>query len=253
MKLRRKTIIAGSLVKIVEYTPTFPHDNSRSRSIKQRTTRAAQKALNFRTAQGRLESKLAANFSSNDYFVTFTFREDAVPHSRKEANRCKDKYIRRLRKAYGRRGSPLRWIFAVENQHGEGRYHFHAVINSTGSREDAEEIISLWDYGEVHLERLFNRDHDSGDEFNTWLQVAVYMTKERPEYGKDTTPVGAQIYSCSRNLIPPVIMPTVWVDEAGPLEIPEGAIIIESETKSNEFGHFSYVKYMTRPLRPPAK
>ena len=253
MKLRRKTIIAGSLVKIVEYTPAFPWDSPRARSAKQRTTRAAQKVLNHKTAQGRLETKLAANFTVNDFFVTFTFREDTAPTNRKEANRYKDKYLRRLRTAYRKRGVPLRWIFALERLHGKGRYHFHAVIGSTGSRQDAEEIISLWDYGEVHLEQLFNAKHDNGDEFNSWLQVAVYMTKERPEDGKDTTPVGAQIYSCSRNLIPPVVLPSVWVDEAGPLVIPKGAVGIQSETKENEFGRFHYVSYMTKPLRSAAE
>ena len=253
MKLRRKTVIAGNLVKVVEYTPTFPQDSARTRSIKQQSTRAAQKALNYRTAQGRLESKLAANFSSEDFFVTFTFREADAPHNRKEANRCKSRYVRRLRTAYARRGFALRWIFALENKSSEGRYHFHAVINSTGSRVDREEIVSLWDYGDVHLEGLFDRNHDSGDDFNSWIQVAVYMTKERPEYGKDVTPNGAQIYSCSRNLVPPTVLPTVWVDEAGPLVIPEGAIAIESEMKTNEFGRFSYVKYMTAPLRKNAE
>lgn len=250
MKRRRKTIIAGNLVKIVEYTPTFPRDSAKTRSIKQRASRDAQKALNYRTAQGRLESKLAANFSSSDYFVSFTFKADAVPANRKQANRIKKKYLRRLRTAYARRGAPLKWIFALENKHGEGQYHFHAVINSTGSPSDIEEIASLWDYGDVHIDRLFDAAHDSGEEFNTWLQVSVYMTKERPDYGKDMTPNGAQIYSCSRNLAAPVILPTVWVDEAGPLKIPAGAMVIESESRSNEYGSYSYLKYMTSPLKP---
>lgn len=249
MKLRRKTIIAGNLVKVVEYTPIFPRDSSRTRSIKQRASRDAQKALNFRTAQGKLESKLAANFSDRDYFVTYTFRKNAAPKNRKQANTIKKKYLRRLRAAYNRRGYPLKWVFALENKHGEGQYHFHAVINGTDSSSDVEEIASLWDYGDVHIEKLFNATHDAGEEFNTWLQVSVYMTKERPEYGKDKTPVGAQIYSCSRNLIAPVVLPTVWVDEAGPLTIPPGAIVIETESRSNEYGNYSYLKYMTRPLR----
>ena len=252
MKLRRKMIIAGSLVKIIEYTPPFPPDSARTRSVKQRASRAAQKALNHKTAQGRLEEKLAANFTSSDYFVTLTFREDALPADRKTAKLRKEQYIRRLRTAYARRGFPLRWIIAMENQHGEGRYHLHAVVGSTGSSQDEEEIRSLWDHGDVLVERLFDKGHDCGEEFNTWLQVAVYMTKERPEDGKDRTPVGAQIYSCSRNLIQPVIMPTVWVDEAGPPVIPDGAIMIESESFTKEYGQYSYVKYMTAPLKNTA-
>ena len=249
MKRRRKTIIAGNLVKIVEYTPPLPRDNQQTRSARQKATTAAQKTLNHRTAQGKLEAKLATNFSSRDYFITFTYRPGAEPASRKEAQRHRAHYIRLLREARSRRGQPLRWIMALENKHGAGRYHFHAVINATGAELDREEIISLWEYGEAHIERLFNPAHDSGEDFNTWLQVARYMTKERPEYGPDTTPNGAQLYSCSRNLRQPIVI-TEWVEAGERVEIPAGAIGIERTESDTEFSTFNYYKYMTAPIKP---
>ena len=247
MKRRRKTVIAGNLVKIVEYIPPMPRDNQQTRSARQHTTTEARKALNHRTAQGRLEEKLATNFSTRDYFITYTYRPGAEPASRKEAKRHRAHYIRLLREARSRRGQPLRWIMAIENKHGEGRYHFHAVINAAGGKEDREELLSLWEYGEAHIERLFNPAHDSGTDFNTWLQVARYMTKERPEDGPDVTPNGAQLYSCSRNLKKPIVI-SEWIEAGENVQIPAAAAGVECIRKSNEFSTFNYYKYMTEPL-----
>lgn len=243
MKKRRKTIIAGSLVKVVEYTPPMPRDTKQQRAAKSKATTAAQKRLNYRTAQGNLETKLAANFSRNDYFLTFTYEPGLEPRSRKEANEHKQQYLRKLRGQRARRGQPLKWVFAVENKHGAGRYHLHAVINAADPHVDLDELRSLWPYGHVDASRLFDTEH----KFNTWLDIARYMTKERPEDGKDTTPVGAQIYSCSRNLTPPRII-TEWVEDGAALDIPAAAYIIEREETQNEFSRYTYYKYMTAPL-----
>ncbi len=249
MKRRRKTITAGALVKIVEYIPQFPRDTPQVRQAKHKTTAAAQKALNHKTAQGRLEEKLAANFSNRDYFVTFTYRPDEEPASRRDAIKHRARYIRRLKSVRSRRGQPLRWIFALENRHGEGRYHFHAVINSVGGEADLEEIISLWDHGRVHISRLFDDAHDSGSDFNTWLQLARYMTKERPEDGPDVTPNGAQLYGCSRNLRKPIVV-TEWIEKQQRVVIPQGAVSIERSEVETEFSTFNYYRYMTEPLKP---
>jgi len=248
MKRRRKTVIAGPLVKVVEYTPQMPRDKGQTRSARRKATDEAHKALNHRTAQGRLEEKLAANFTSADYFITFTYRPGEEPQSRKEAKEDRAQYIRRLRDARKRRRQPLKWVMALENKHGAGRYHFHAIINSTGGEADIEEIISLWERGSVHIERLFNGAHDSGEDFNTWQQVARYMTKERPEDGPDTTPNGAQLYSCSRGLRKPLVI-TEWIEAGERYTIPAGAVAATRTESETEFSTFNYYRYMTAPLK----
>lgn len=248
MKKRRKTIYAGTLVKVVEYIPPFPHDTTQQRAAKHKTTTAAQKRLNFRNAQGKLELKLAANFCRNDYFCTFTYDLESEPKTREEVKRHKEKFIRALRAQRRNRAQGLKWIFSIENRHGEGRYHLHAVINAADRKRDFDEICSLWPYGRVEVARLFNASH----KFNTWLDIARYMTKERPEEGKDFTPVGAQIYSCSRNLVNPLMDPacikTEWIDADAELIIPPSAFILDREETENEYSKFKYVKYMTEPL-----
>ena len=243
MKKRRKTIYAGSLVKVVEYLPPMPRDTPQRRAAKHKATTAAQQLLNYRTAQGKLELKLAANFTAKDYFCTFTYAPGQEPRSRSEANRHKAQFVRRLRYQRAKRGQVLKWFFSVENKHGEGRFHLHAVINASCWPLDIEEIKSLWPFGYVDMSRLFDSEH----RFASWLDVARYMTKERPEDGKDETPVGAQIYSCSRNLTPPRIV-TEWVDDSSQPTIPVGAIVLESAEAVNEYSRYRYIKYLTAPL-----
>lgn len=243
MKKRRKTIIAGSLVKVIEYTPPVGKISPQKRGARCKATTAAQRKLNHKTAQGRLENKLAANFSASDYFCTFTYAPGEEPQTRKEVNIHKQKYIRDLRTMRKKRGQDLKWVFSIENKTGAGRYHLHAVINAADLKRDIEEIKSLWPHGHVEVTRLFDDCH----KYNSWLDVARYMTKERPEYGHDDTPNGAQVYSCSRNLEPPIII-TEWVEERERIEIPITAIVIEREDAENEYSRYSYCKYMTRPL-----
>ena len=247
MKRRRKTIIAGPLVKIVEYTPPLPRDNQKTRRIRQKATKEARKLLNRSHAYARLEEKLATNFSSRDYFITFTYRNGEEPANRTEAKEHRAQYIRRLRDSRKRRGQPLCWIMAIENKHGAGRYHFHAVINAAGYASDMEEIESLWEHGHVHIERLFDAAHNCGDDFNSWLDVACYLTKERPEDGPDLTPNGAQIYSCSRNLKQPIVK-TEWINDGDQIDIPEEAYGIEHHGSNNPFYMIEYYRYLTAPL-----
>ena len=245
MKKRRRTATAGNLVKVVDYTPPAPRDTKQQRAAKHKTTTAAQKIINTKLAQGRLEMKLAANFSNKDYFVTCTF--DGENPDRKTVKKCKNSFIRQLRTIRRARNQALKWVFCIECKHGDGRYHLHAVINAADGKTDFEEIRSLWTHGHVEISRLFDSKHA----FNTWLDIARYMTKERPEDGKDETPVGAQIYTCSRNLEKPIIV-TEWIDEKEPFDIPAGAEILEDRNELNYIDgipvKFAYVKYLLKPL-----
>lgn len=245
MKKRRRRATAGNLVKVVDYTPPAPRDTKQVRAAKHRTTTAAQKVINTKLAQGRLEMKLAANFCSKDYFVTFTYSGENP--DRNTVKEHKNAFIRRMRTLRRARNQVFKWIFCIECKHGSGRYHLHAVINAADRKLDFDEIRSLWPYGHVQISRLFDRNHS----FSEWLDIARYMTKERPENGKDETPVGAQIYTCSRNLEKPVIE-TEWIDDSKEFDIPPSAVILEQKNEVNYIDgipvKFSYVKYLVKPL-----
>ncbi len=247
MKRRRKTIIAGNLEKVIESSIQLPRDTPQARRDKRKTSREAKKAANHRTAQEHLEELLACNFSSRDYFVTLTYSKGEEPKNRREAKNHKAQYIRRIRDARRRRGQPLCWIWSIECKHGKGRYHHHAAINAVGFREDIEELESLWPFGNVHIETLFNAGHDQGETVNSWIDLSRYMTKERPEEGKDTTPNGWQVYSCSRGMKKPIVK-AEYVEAGTPVTIPPDAIILLNEGLENQYGYFHYTKFLTAPI-----
>lgn len=82
MAKRKKTIVAGDLIKTVIYTAPEPRDGPRVRAAKSRITSAAQKAMNDKTARGRLEMSIAANFKRHDLFLTLTYRLKDLPAKR---------------------------------------------------------------------------------------------------------------------------------------------------------------------------
>lgn len=234
MAKRKKTITAGNIVKTILYTAPEPRDGERARAAKSRMTTAAQKAMNDKTARGRLEMLMAANFESRDLFVTLTYRDEDLPTKRDGAVKNVRKFLKQLREHRKARGQELKYIYTTEGKHGEHRIHHHLVINAT--ERDAETIRSLWTYGEVmDLEYIRDRDYET---------LALYMTKESLE-GR---PVGAQMWTRSKNLEKPKVE-TCFVSDDTALTVPPGCFVLEREEKVNEYGSYSYIKYRVPPWR----
>ena len=228
MAKRKKTIIAGSIVKTIIYTAPEPLDGKRARAEKSRMTTAAQKAMNDKAARGRLEMLMATNFTGRDLFITTTYRDDDLPPNRAEAVKRIRGFIKALREHRKARGQELKYIYTTEEKHGEARLHHHLVINSTGA--DIEVIRSLWPYGDVvDMEYVGQRDYET---------LALYLTKESV-MGR---PVGAQMWTASRNLKKPVVR-SEYVPNDTMLAVPIGCHIIEKEERVTEFGSYCYIKY----------
>lgn len=228
MAKRKKTITAGRIVKTILYTAPEPRDGERTRAEKSRMTTAAQKAMNDKSARARLEMLIAANFTRQDLFVTLTYRDSALPPKRARAVQLVRQFIKDLRKHRTARGQELRYIYTTEEKHGEGRLHHHLVINGTG--RDIEAIRSLWTYGDIV-------DIEQVDE-NDYAALAMYITKESVE-GR---PVGAQMWTRSRNLKQPIVE-TCFVPDDTTLSVPPGCDTLEMKEERTEWGGYSYIKY----------
>lgn len=240
MAKRKRTIRAGNLVKTVIYTVPHPRDPDHVRAAKSRATTAAQRALNYRTAQGKLEMLLAANFGPQDLFCTLTYDDAHLPTTHASAKARIQSFIRTLRSARRKHGSELKYVYVTEGRHGDKRYHHHIVINASGLN-DLEAICSLWTYGEiVEIERIGTHEY---------IDIARYITKESAE-GK---PVGAQMWTPSRNLEKPTVE-SCYVQDNETITPPPGAFILEKEERVNEFGGFLYLKYrlpvVNKPFHP---
>lgn len=228
MAKRKKTITAGCIVKTILYTAPEPRDGERARAEKSRMTTAAQKAMNDKTARGRLEMLLAANFVGRDLFITLTYRDADLPEKRAGALKNVRQFLKDLRKHRRARGQELKYIYTTEEKHGESRLHHHLIINAT--ERDIETIRSLWPYGDiVDIEYIRDRDYET---------LALYLTKESVE-GR---PVGAQMWTRSRNLTEPTVE-TCFVPDDTALAVPPGCHVLEREEKATEYGSYSYIKY----------
>ena len=75
----------------------------------------------------------------------------------------------------------------------------------------------------------------------TAFQLAAYMTKE-----SDGLPVGARMWTASKNLKKPVVSYS-WV-KAHALRLPKGAVLVREHRQATAFGYFAYMEYY-RPER----
>lgn len=228
MAKRMKTIKAGRLVKTILYTAPEPRDGERVRAEKSRMTAAAQKIMNDKTARGKLEMLLAANFTRRDLFVTLTYRDADLSAKRAGAVKLVRQFLKNLRKHRALRGQVLCYIYTTEEKHGEARLHHHLVLNATG--QDIELIRSLWPYGDI-----IDAEQIDEDDF---AALAMYMTKESVE-GR---PVGAQMWTRSRNLKKPRVE-SCFVPDDTTLAAPPGCHVLEKAEKGTEYGSYCYIKY----------
>lgn len=246
MAKRRKAIRAGRVVKVVLYSCPHPSDGEQARAAKSKCTSLARQAINLRCAWQKLEMELAANFIFGDLHAVFNYDDDHLPECRDDAVACIKKHIVHLRKARRLVDDTLKYIYVTEGCHGDKRLHHHMVLN--GTMEDLELLRSLWPYGDVHLETIDDRGYEG---------LAKYLTKEAREHGGTR---GLRSWTPSRNLKKPEVE-SGWVPDDVTLSSPPGAIILDSEPPvRNEFGEFSYIKYLLpepktrkRKGRPKAK
>lgn len=242
----KKIIVAGPLVREVIYSRAGSREDAVVRQAKRKASTEAQQRANARYSWEKLELMLAANYVPGDLVVTLTFDDDHLPPDRKTAAaRCK-KFRRELAEIRKAAGEELRMIWNIENKLGDGRYHLHAVINATGTVDFAD-VLRCWPYGSnVEIQRL------QVNKQKNYESLARYMTKEARERS------GLRSWSYTRNCRHPETE-TFPVPDDTRVEIPEGATVIQEETKRTEYAEFQYVKYLAtapvvlRRMRPRAK
>ena len=242
-----KTIEAGCIVERSGYRIIQRGDSPQAREAKKKCSTIGRKLTNHKTRRRSLRFLMAANFKLTDFFLTLTFDNAHLPRRRAEAMEAVQSYVRLLRKYRALRGQDTRYIYCIENKHGDGRYHIHMILNATG--KDVEAICSLWNCGTVDWEyigwskergKLLNRG-PKGYEI-----LAQYMTKE-------VQPVGARNYSHSRNLKRPTVTVTFMSESEAErnklLEVPKDCQPLGYTDYQNSWGRFWFVSYyrMDRP------
>lgn len=244
------TVTAGRLVYGVCYTQAMSADPPKERAAKNKCSSLARRHLNFTAAYKKLQLMLAANFTRRDLWVTFGFDDDHLPATRKEAKKYIQKFFDQLRASRRASGEILKYAYATHELQDDGsrRIHFHVVVNATPGQKDYELIRSLWQWGtNIEIKQISESEHYFRDDF---LELAQYMMRER-DPGAPLTAVGDKGYVCSRNLDKP-IRDSQLVDDNVTITAPPGAFILDTDEKTNEYGHYKFISYLL-PERPPSK
>lgn len=235
----KKIIVAGPLVIETIYPAVPSRGSDKARAAKRKLSSAAQQRMNMIYSFQKLELVLAANFVKGDLVCTLTYDDLHLPANRKAAD-AKLKYFRAKLAAERRKnGHELVMVWNTEHKHGEGRYHHHVIINSTGN--DYELILKLWGQGEVEIKPL------RVDAEKNYGSLAAYMCKERPEK------VGQRCWSYTRNAKKPE-METFRVDDDTQLQPPKGSVVIKEASEKTMYGSYKWLKYIVpQPYKHRAK
>jgi hypothetical protein len=244
--MRKKIIVAGSLVKECVYSCPAGREDARIRAEKRKISSAAQQRINAKYSWQKLELMLAANFVPGDLVVTLTFDDQHLPETRAAASAMLKKFrtdMSRLRKAAGEQ---LVMIWTTENKSGSGRWHHHCVINAT-SGSDFVDILTCWPHGsDIEIRRLEIGGRKS------YESLARYFCKEPRERA------GLRSWSYTRSCRHPEIE-TFPVPDDTEVRAPEDATVLEQSSDRTMFGQYAYIKYLAaspqslRKLRPKTK
>lgn len=242
MAKQKKIIVAGPLRAEVLYSVADRRQPDQQRAARIRASSEAQRLLNMKHSRLKLEFLLAANFTHKDLFVTLSFGEDTLPKTREAVRRSVRSFFRDLRYQRRKRDLPaLRYVYAIENKHGDARFHVHIVLDGTGPR-DLEDIASLWTLGGADVERLGSHFWDDNSGTVSFEKLSRYMCKERNDPGC----VGARGWIPSKNLERPAVS-SQRVPDSVQLDPPAGAVLLERRAEVNGFGEFYFLKYTTPP------
>ena len=244
---RKKVKTAGRLQRVVIYTPPTKWDTPQAQRERRGHSTEARKRMNDKTARGKLKMILAANFTPQDFLVTLTYRDSDLPTRRQTAQKDVKKYIATIRALRKARGETLRYIYAIEHKHGEGRYHVHIVMSKSHGN-DFEEIRSLWPHGEVIEIQALSEWASPGNPGYT--AISEYLAKESGD-----RPLGCRMWTGSTNLLKPT-EESYWVSDNETITPPKGSTILEREEKVTEYGSYSYCEYILpekKARRKPAR
>lgn len=227
----KKIIVAGPLVVECVYPAPNPRDSLGVRQGKKALSSEAQRRMNLKYAWQKLELEIAANFGTRDIYATLTYDDDHLPGSRKECAAAVKAFLRKLRAARMKQGQELRYIYVIEHKHGDGRWHVHILLNSTGS--DYDLIRTLWGQGNAEFKSL------RVDREKNYESLARYLCKEQRDK------VGQRLWSGSRNLRKPE-KECFRVPNDTPLSPPKSSPLVLEDTGDvvTAYGHYRYIKYL---------
>lgn len=226
----KKTIQAGRLIIEAVY-PVAQGSSEKTRAGKMKLTSAAQQRMNQKYSYQKLACILAANFPRKSDVVTLTYDPDLLPAKRQKVEADLKAFRARMAKEWKRHGKVFKMAWAIEHDHGNKHWHVHCVINAA-TTNDRMIIEKHWGKGRVHLEHL------KTDRSENHISLAKYMAKEYSDRENSK-----RAWSYTRSCVQASTYVDRCISDNETLQLPKGAMLIDSESHSNEFGSWEYIQY----------
>lgn len=215
-----KTMTAGRYVLACAYPKIAQKDTPEARSKKKTAQTQAQAAMNLKYSYQKCLLCIAENFPDG-FFVSLTYDDEHLSKNRSEAKKNIQRFIRAMRKEYGRYHAVFGYMYSTEGKHGEKRLHHHMIVAPV---ENAEELYkSMWKNGLADVERV------SANEIQA---LARYFTKEASE---DSRKVGERAWTPSKGLRQPITETVTVPDNCG-IDPPAGSVLLDRQAYSSEYG-----------------
>lgn len=261
-----KHIKAGLLN--LEVIGTIPeHGPGRRRGSRSSPTSAAQQFYNDKCSWRECAFLLGANFGAKDWVLTLTYDDAHLPADRQAADRCFQRFVRKLRAVRRKRREELRYIYVTEGLHGdEGDYRTGpprepSVSGSRGERRHsgADELspqgeanerslcrrrlhhhVVLNGCGPGDLEEIRSLWADGGYvriepvDVHYYKELAKYLTKEAREFGRAKP--GERSWRASRNLKRYEVEYIEIASDSVTLTPPPGAVDYVQFSERNPYG-----------------
>ena len=185
MSYKKKIYRFKNAIEIEEYHTGKYGAPGQVRQKKKAPTPEQIEKINQYNKEKLARRKLRNNFVHNDYFTCLTFRKEERPEDMNMAKDVFQKFVRKVRKEYKKRGYELKWIRNIEVGTKNG-WHIHLIINRI---PDTDLILKdAWTYGKVINQLLYEK--------GKFAQLAAYITKTP----KTDPRLRESNYSTSRNL-----------------------------------------------------
>lgn len=219
------------------------------RAKRKKATPEQIKKQNRRNREKYIRRLIKANFVPDDLWCTLKYPKGARPPL-KEVRKDMERFLKGLRRAYGKRGNPLKYIYRMEIGR-RGGIHIHILVNRIRGDPGADVLIRKhWKPGRVHYESIYEQ--------GGYEQLACYIVKEPCEEMQGQLSLFPEAerkklrsYSCSRNLVRPQPERKVYgrrtmrkLLEEGPVATPGYYIDPESVVSgTNPYTGMSYLHY----------
>ncbi|MGM0258236.1 rolling circle replication-associated protein [Enterococcus sp. AZ102] len=208
--VREKRVYAGEeYMEVSLFTRTVEQERyckSAKRSKRKNVSRPVQNNLNDRNSKRYAKLLIYANFTRNDYYLTFTYNDKHLPKTPAEGKKHQDNTLRKLKRLYEKSGKELKYMWFTSYQFDDEtgyikRIHHHVLVNGGVDRDEVEKSWSLGRGKKKEMlgrtqARLIQPGENGLDELIKYLTVQEKW--ENRQWKK-----GQKKYSSSKNLVKP--------------------------------------------------